>query len=211
MINSSEKVTSGKVYVASMNLRGKWAAKPPGAICLNVTSAQRKTSRERIDFSPMHPNGYKGFLNFEHYWQQGKVWDGIPRCESVKWWKEQTKPKRRFLKGKGRRVLYAIFEDITGEEELDYVTSRKRVYVPKYAEYISNTESLRKWENIVKSGQDVVVYDFDGVRKPSGDVDVKEVTVELLENKINDMKFPFGHSFIIASMLSGIKIDEFTE
>jgi hypothetical protein len=31
--------TQGKVYIASMNLRGKWAEKPENTIAVNVTSA----------------------------------------------------------------------------------------------------------------------------------------------------------------------------
>lgn len=211
---TSENMNPGKVFIASINLRGKRAEKPPGSVSLNVTSAQRKNSQERVDFSPMQPNGYKGFLNFEAYWQSGKVWGGVPRKESVDWWKKQKEPKRRFPKGKGRHVLHAIFEGVEGvggDEKLDYVCSRKLVYVPEYAVYISNTESLHKWKNIVKSGQDVVIYDFDGVRKPDGDVDIKEVTLDLLKEKINDVRHPFGHGFVIASLLSGIEIEDFVK
>ena len=41
------------VYIASMNMRGKRAAKPVDAKTLNVTSAQRKLSPDRLAFSPM--------------------------------------------------------------------------------------------------------------------------------------------------------------
>ena len=62
---------SGKVYVASMNMRGKWAEPTiDNYIKVNVTSAQAKKSRYRIDFSPMQEivDGYKGYWNFESYW-----------------------------------------------------------------------------------------------------------------------------------------------
>ena len=42
-----------KVYVASMNMRGRWATKPFGAKVVNVTSAQSKKSSNRLAFSPM--------------------------------------------------------------------------------------------------------------------------------------------------------------
>lgn len=54
----------GKIYIASMNLRGKWATPIDfDSIKVNVTSAQAKLSKNRIDFSPMTPieNGYKGY------------------------------------------------------------------------------------------------------------------------------------------------------
>ena len=45
----------GKVYLASMNLRGEWAKAPEGATKVNVTSAQGLSSKNRRDFSPMTP------------------------------------------------------------------------------------------------------------------------------------------------------------
>lgn len=206
MTNESEYVKPGKVYIASMNCRGNWAQKPPGAWPLNVTSAQPKKSQEGMDLSPMHPKGYRGFINFEAYWQAGKVWDTIPREQSVLWWKSQTAAKRRYPSG--RVVLWAIFEDVS-EKKLDYVSSRKLVYAPQYAAYIANTTSLKKWKDIVHSGQDVVVFDFDGVRKINGDVDIKIISLDLLKEKINDTRHPFGHGFIVAALLAGISVESF--
>jgi hypothetical protein len=45
---------SGKIYIASMNMRGRWA----DPICdnpikINVTSSQAKASKNRVAFSPM--------------------------------------------------------------------------------------------------------------------------------------------------------------
>jgi hypothetical protein len=67
---------TGKMYVASMNMRGRWA----NPIKINVTSSQAKTSKNRIAFSPMQEiiNGYKGYYCFENYWQSGKVYENIP-------------------------------------------------------------------------------------------------------------------------------------
>jgi hypothetical protein len=50
-----------------MNMRGKWAYPIcENPIKINVTSAQAKTSQNRLAFSPMTPieNGYKGYWNF---------------------------------------------------------------------------------------------------------------------------------------------------
>ena len=89
----------GKVYVASMNMRGKHAKlKDANSIKINVTSAQAKTNTNRIDFSPMTPvkGGYKGYWNFESYWQSGKVFDNIPQEKTKKWWIDLKQPKRRY-------------------------------------------------------------------------------------------------------------------
>lgn len=108
----------GKVYVASMNLRGKWAPKPKGAKFLNVTSAQQKNSATRLAFSPMTPieGGYKGFYCFENYWQSGKVKEGVDQKISHKWWKSQTKGRRRYPKG--GKTLFADYGD---GKRLDYL------------------------------------------------------------------------------------------
>lgn len=201
----TNKSLPGRVYIASMNLRGRRAIAPEGASVLNVTSAQRKASSERRDFSPMthKDGGYKGYWNFEAYWQSGKVFDGIPRSESLTWWKNVTEPKRRFPKAKGKHVLYAIFDDVSSEP-MDYVTSRKRVYVPQYYSYMKDSESAHAWKKKVSSGRDVIVYDFDGPRTSNGDVDVEEVTRELIFKKLHETQSPFGHGYIVAAHLTGL-------
>jgi hypothetical protein len=70
---------SGKVFIASMNLRGAWAPAPADTTKVNVTSAQGLANKNRRDFSPMTQieGGYEGFWNFEAFWQSGKVFEGI--------------------------------------------------------------------------------------------------------------------------------------
>jgi hypothetical protein len=185
-----------------MNMRGRRAPKPnSNCLTLNVTSAQPHTL-ERHDLSPMSPidGGYKGFYNFEHYWQSGKVYEGIPWNESRQWWISLSEPKRRFPKGKGHRVLYAIFDG----QQLDYISSRKKVYVPEYYQLVKDTQSISKWSDLVSSGKCVVVYDFDGPRDQSNEPLCLEVTRELLINKINDPTHPFGHGYVVAGILAGI-------
>ena len=167
--------TNGKVYIASMNLRGAWAtkidpnsvaggkaskgepslsglAKAPegslGNITLNVTSAQGKLNHDRLAFSPMTeiPGGYKGYDRFESYWQSGKVFEGIPEDKSKAWWKAQTTAKRRYPPGKGKTVLYATFED--HPEPLDYVSAREEVYVKEYYNLIKDRARIHYYEQL---------------------------------------------------------------
>jgi hypothetical protein len=132
----------GKVYIAAMNMRGKWAERPDDTIVLNVTSMQRKDSIERRDFSPMSEisNGYKGFYCFENYWQSGKVYADLDDEKVKKWWKQQKTGKRRYPGSKGKKVLHAVFEGKT----LDYIQSRKQIYVPEYYEMIIQREAFKK-------------------------------------------------------------------
>ena len=198
---------AGKVYVASMNMRGKWAdcSYIDNHIKINVTSAQGKTNLNRLNFSPMTeiPGGYKDYWNFESYWQSGKVFEDIPIEKTIKYWRELKEAKRRYPKSKGKKVLYALFDG--NDKKMDYITSRKEIYVPEYYELIKNKEMIEHWRNKLNEGKNLIIYDFDGPRNEDGEVMCLELTPELLIEKINNGRFPFGHGYIVASCISNIK------
>lgn len=195
------------IYIASMNMRGEWAKAPEDALKVNVTSAQGKQNINRLTFSPMTPieGGYKDYWNFESYWQSGKIFEGIPEEESKRWWRSQMQPKRRYPKGKGKKVLHAKWED---GKELNYIDSRKVVYIPEYKALIKNTPRVKELKKLAKQGNKIVVYDFDGPRKDNGDVLCLKVTKEMLKEKLYDPKFPFGHGYTVASLLAGIDLED---
>ena len=92
----------------------------------------------------MTESHYKGFdgteyYNFEAFWQSGKVFDGIP--ETKEYWRTIQEPKRRYPGSKGVPVLYAKWAG--NNEEMDYITSRKRVYVPLYHSLMKDREMAR--------------------------------------------------------------------
>ncbi|MEO0236632.1 MAG: hypothetical protein ABIN35_00170 [candidate division WOR-3 bacterium] len=201
---------SGKIYIASMNLRGIRAPKPhPNCLSLNVTSAQARDAPERHDFSPMSAieGGYKGYFCFENYWQSGKVFEGIPHQQSQRWWLSLKEPKRRYPMGKGRKVLYAIFNG----QQYGYIESRKHVYVPEYYQLILNKPSLIKWQNLINQGHDVVIYDFDGPRSSTSEPLCLELTKELLIDKINDSTHPFGHGYVVGATLMGLVPQDYVQ
>tara|TARA_B100001093_G_C26568193_1_gene901718 strand:- start:123 stop:734 length:612 start_codon:yes stop_codon:yes gene_type:complete len=200
----------GKIFIASMNMRGKWADPIiKDSIKVNVTSAQPKSNKDRIDFSPMNEikDGYKGYWNFESYWQSGKVYDDIPFEKTKKWWKELKEPKRRYPNSKGKKVLHAIFDE--NDKKMDYITSRKEVYVPEYFQLIKKKDRLKYWKNMLKNGHNLIIYDFDGPRNLDGTVTCLELTKELLIEKINDTRFPFGHGYVVAATIAKIKPKEY--
>lgn len=199
----------GNVYVAAMNLRGKRAPKPEGATSVNATSCQRKDNKDRRDFSPMTEidGRYKNYWNFESYWQSGKVFEGIPHNISQTWWKQVKIPKRRYPKGKGKQVLYARFDHIN--EDLPYVESRKRVYVPEYYNMIKDREQTQYWRRKVLEGNDIVVYDMDGPRTEDGEPITLPVTLDMLKDKIEYTRFPFGHGYVVAATFAGITPDQY--
>ena len=189
----------GKVYIASMNMRGTWAERPPNTKTVNVTSMQAKTSQFRIDFSPMSQTNYKEFHCFENYWQSGKVFEDSNHNKDVDWWKKQTQGKRRCPSNKDKRVLHALFNGV----EMGYVQSRKEVYVPEYYELVKDTNSFVELAELVRNGQSVVICDFDGPRNDDGEVMCLEVTLDLLKEKINHTAHPFGHGYVVAGGLLG--------
>ena len=195
---------SGKVYIASMNLRGIWATSPPNTKKVNVTSAQRKDHKFRLAFSPMTPiqNKYKGYYCFENYWQSGKRYQDIDSKKVTDWWKKQNKGRRRYPDGKGKQVLYAKFPHIS--ENLGYIESRKQVYVPEYFNLIKNNPVLIELKKELSNGTNLVVYDFDGIRNDDGTPTCKKVTLELLREKMLDTRYPFGHGYIVAAAILGI-------
>ena len=67
----------------------------------------------------------------------------------------------------------------------------------------------QRWKKEVEDGKDIVVYDFDGPRLPGGKVTCLEVTKELIQEKINDPTFPFGHGYIVSAWLIGIVPDQY--
>ena len=204
--------TKGKIYIASMNMRGSWGTKvDSNSITVNVTSAQGKTSKNRRDFSPMTPieGGYYGYWNFESRWQSGKIFEGIDEKVVKDWWKAQQEPKRRYPKGKGKRILCARFEGYEEMGDIDYITARKTVYVKEYYNLIKDREMTLHWKKALEEGKSITIYDFDGPRTDEGGVTCLEVTEELLNEKIMDIKFPFGHGYVVACLISGIDINTF--
>jgi hypothetical protein len=203
------ELKKGKVYIASMNLRGARAVKlNPDSLNLNVTSAQRKLSLDRRDFSPMTPieGGYYGYWNFESRWQSGKIFEGIDEKVSKAWWKAQLEAKRRYPKGKGKRVLCARFEGYEDRGDMDYVTSRKEVYCKEYYEMIKDRERTLYWKKLLEEGEDITIYDFDGPRNEDKSVTCLELSEKLLKEKVKDLSVPFGHCYVVGMVLCGMDL-----
>ena len=206
---SEDKKKIGKVYLASMNLRGARGVKlNPLSLNLNVTSAQRTLSLDRRDFSPMTPieGGYMGYWNFESRWQSGKIFEGIDEKVSKAWWKAQLEAKRRYPKGKGKKILCARFEGYEDRGDMNYIEARKEVYVNEYYNMIKDRERTLYWKKLLEEGEDITIYDFDGPRNEDGSVTCLELSEDLLQEKINDVRFPFGHGYVVGMVLSSIDI-----
>lgn len=157
------------------------------------------------------------FYCFENFWQSGKVFEDIPHETSKKYWLNLNEAKRKYPQ-KGKKVLYALFDHIIRLDNnsdtnyhiasLNYIQSRKLVYVPEYYNMIANRKMLSYYTKKVNDGISIVVYDFDGPRD-NGKPVCEEMTIDLLREKINDERYPFGHGYIVAGLIMGIPISEY--
>jgi len=216
-----------RVYVAAMNLRGAHApwTGDGNPLKINVTSAQSKTNVDRHTFSPMHVIGKRyvapdgEYACFEHYWQSLKVYDhaSYQHSQAKRWWQELTVAKRRWKgcsaikKSTGRppRVLHAI--DSRFSVPLDYIESRKKIYVKDYMNMIRDKPRTKELVELVAAGgEPVIIRDFDGPREADGSPTLLEVSPAMLTEKINDASFPFGHGYVVAAHILGIAPEEYT-
>ena len=71
------------------------------------------------------------------------------------------------------------------------MTSRKKVYVPRYFEYMHQKEMTQEYKSRALK-KDIVVFDFDGPRTDTGEVSCVEVTLDLLREKYMTQGFLLG-------------------
>ena len=206
-----------RVFIAAKNMRGTWATPPtPNAVKIDVTSAQAKTYANRLAFSPMsgvpYIDEHEGeFPNFEAYWQSMKLITNVNHGAAKNWWKAITKPKRRHPKMKKNAVLCCVHKRMPGER-LQYVDSRKRIYVPDYERMVIDSDRIAQLRELRSTaGPPIVVYDFDGPRAFDGTPICVELNIALLKEKIADISFPFGHGYIVAALISEITHQSYIE
>lgn len=149
----------------------------------------------------------KDFSCFENYWQSGKRYEGLDTSDDVekqlKWWKSKVSGKRRYPLGKGKKILYGIYPELGFNDPLDYIQSRKKVYLPLYIEAVKDSSAIQDLRKMLEK-KSITIYDFDGPRFDDGTPTCLELTESLFYEKLNDPKFPFGHGYIVAVLVAGI-------
>ena len=216
-----------RVFIGTKGFRAARAPVEFEHISVDVTSAQRKTSDDRKAFSPMHVFGpqYKApdgieYACFEHYWQSLKVYDDdkYNHAKAKDWWRTQKAAKRRYsgpgairkVNGKNVRSPVKFAVDERFERPLNYVESRRMVYVPDYLSKIEDEPRLLELRKMVyEEGKPIVVWDFDGPKTDHGAPACLEVKSTLLREKIADERHPFGHGYVVAAALLGIGSDAY--
>jgi len=197
------------VFIASISPKKKWEwyDQPEKFQFLNVTSLQKKNNEYRT-LCPSTPiiNKYKGFYCFENYWQGIKYYDNMTTFEfeqNNQRWKSLNYSVRTDEYSKRDTYLYSIRDNV----KYDYIMARKEIYVPEYYSLIKDNKLLLKTLQYT-SFKNIIVVDFDGP-KSNNINECKQVNRELLIEKINDIKYPFGHGYIVAGFLANIHPKEY--
>lgn len=105
---------------------------------------------------------------------------------------------------------------------LDYVESRKKVYVPQYLEAVENKPRLASLKQKLDKGENLLVIEVDGPHKESmpyyrekyqvsDDFIVRDtilVTPENMKIMLDDEKHPFGHGYCLGMALLGLTVKD---
>lgn len=139
--------------------------------------------------------------NVENAWQYSKVYSSLypshvdqnnnPTTDYFRWAKIGFLTERgiRYPVGKGVKPAFAWWDG----EKLDYVNSRKKIYVPCYGNTVKKTEAFKKLCDIYKQNGRITLWDFDSYdRRKAG---------RTLDYILNDSTRPMGHAFVLEMLM----------
>jgi len=148
-----------------------------------------------------------------NYWKDGnKVIDHTKSDEWIIEWKKWSEFCRFSGEGLRRRCKLTkdkncinpnipLFSYYRGEK-LSYVESRKKMYIPWYADLVVKTRAFKYLkEKFTKTS--LIILDPDGQPR---DQKILEINEKTMREKINDKKFIFGHAYVIACILLNINV-----
>lgn len=95
--------------------------------------------------------------------------------------------------------LFSYFQG----QRLDYVSARKQMYIPWYAELVQKTESFQYLKVRFQAGTSLILLDPDG--QPRDQLWIHQ-DVHSLTSRINEFSLIFGHGFVLAAVLMEIKV-----
>ena len=169
----------------------------PGVI--NTTSSSSNWSRGLSPFylGPVHLYGHYNSLNVENGWQYSKLYeehadaDGNPTPDYWKWaqtgWLDQW--AHRYPMGRGRKPLCSLWDG----QRMDYVTARKRIYVPLNAVAVMKSEAFDTLRRFYQEVGQVTLADYDGYDHLAKGLTLKQVA--------DDPNKKMGHAFVLAALL----------
>ncbi len=177
-----------------------------GSVVINTTSSSSDDFGKQ--FSPFFLGPVKLYKNYhalkhENAWQFSKVYkehvdqDNNP-CNKYWEWAEKgwsDNWAHRFPMGKGAKPLYSFWDG----EKLDYISARKKIYIPLYSQLITKTKAFEKLveikESMDKIGADLYLTDYDAYNHRKLNWTWDQV--------INCESKKMGHAFVLAMLLDG--------
>ncbi len=116
---------------------------------------------------------------------------------------------------KHRNYCLGSLKDVNDEQLLDYIDSRKQIYVPNYIQAVQNKPQFLQLKDMLKLDKNLLITEVDGPHEESLDYYKKKYNVKdnfiedntilatkkNLEIMLNDSKHPFGHGYCLALAL----------
>ena len=119
------------------------------------------------------------------------------------------------------------YEEMNTKELLNYVDSRKQIYLPLYVDLVKKTDTFKKLKTLLDKGKNLLILEVDGPRHRSMQhykdtygvsddfIEVKEgeqegtilCTQENMNLLINDTQERFGHGYCLAMALLDIQVE----
>lgn len=193
---SKEPTGKGVVKVSTVSkASGIWSGLSPFKLG-PVALYERKPYFTSTSYGPMVS------LNVENAWQYSKVYpehcehkNGIVTKLKDKWWSWAmtgwgTIQAHRYPMGKGKKPLFSYWDG----EFLDYVSARKTIYAPLYAEAVRKTMAWKELKKLYESKKELVLLDYDAYDHRALKYSLTDV--------LNDPKRKMGHAFVLAMMLT---------
>lgn len=144
-----------------------------------------------------------GKVIFENLWQYSKVYknqtlaiDGYPNALWYKWSEKGMSSNRavRYPMGRGAIPEYSLWDG----EKLDYISARKKIYAPVYANNVAKTGAMYRLEglyfNCLNTNRELILLDYDAY-------DYLSLGLSLID-VINNPKRKMGHAFVLIMMLT---------
>lgn len=116
--------------------------------------------------------------------------------------------------GNNKYCKYAYRDGYEGEK-LDYIETRKLIYIPLYCDNVIYQKQYKELENRLKNGENLLIIEVDGPHQEDilyykSKYNVNDDFIEndsMLVNEknidimLNDTKHPFGHGYCLAMSL----------
>jgi hypothetical protein len=173
----------------------------PGVKVINTTS--KSQTDWQIELSPFFLGPYtspdgKIAQRFENLWQFSKVFPqhadsaGEP-TEAWEKWRLQgfsDKQAHRYPMGKGKKPLYRWW----GGVKLNYIDARKQIYVPIYAQLVTQTQAFQRLITL-RNTQPIALFDYDAY-------DYVKLGIPF-NSALNDPTRILGHGMVLCALLRG--------